>query len=170
MARLDYSNIPARFEQLTEEQLKEVRKLAVSYPNLNEEGLVFLAWLGEDRYKNWLNFERTQMPKQFYVYSLVSSFSNTSISPSCVTRLTVEDCIRDFESMAKDSDYCIVWDDFEIPEDDNKNTYEFHLATTYFKDSELGYWNFREWYISKNAISIFPDSIFVTPKNKIVQW
>ena len=173
MARLDYSNIPTKVEQLTEEQQKEYRRLVVSRPNLNEEALVFLAWMGEERYRNWLGFKTTKMPSQFIVYSLVSSFSDKFLSPTCFTRLTVEECIRDFESVAKDSEYYVVWDDFDISQNDSENKYEFHLATTYFKDSEhpkLGYWNFREWYISKNTISLFPDSTFITSKNEIVQW
>ena len=170
MARLDYSNIPTKVEQLTEEQQKEYRRLAVSHPILNEEALVFLAWMGEERYRNWLEFEKTQIPKQFYVYNLVSSFSDKFLSPSCFTRLTVEECIEVFESVAKDSEYYIVWDNFDNSSNDSENRYEFHLATTYFKDPDIGYWNFREWYISKNVISIFPDSAFVTSKNKVVKW
>ena len=75
MNRLDYSNIPTKVEQLTEEQQKEYRRLAVSRPNLNE-ALVFLTWMGEERYRNWLEFKGTQIPEQFYVYNLVSSFSD----------------------------------------------------------------------------------------------
>ena len=169
MNKLDYSNIPTKVEQLTKEQQKEYRKLVVSYPNLNEESLVFLAWMGEERYRNWTNFERkTKMPSQFFVYNLVNTFPDKFSTPSCLTRLTVEECIEDFEIIARELEYHIVWDDFEDPED--KNKCKFHLATTYSKSSALGYWNFGEWYISKNCINIFPDVTFITHKNEIIQW
>lgn len=169
MARFDYSNIPTKVEQLTEEQQKEYRRLVVSYPNLNEENLVFLAWLGEERYRNWITLERkTKMPTIFFVYSLVSNSPNESLPPSCLTRLTIEECIEDFESIVRELNYHIIWDDFETLEDEYKC--EFHLATTYSKSSTLKYWNFQDWYISKSYISILPDSTFVTAKNEIIQW
>lgn len=169
MNRINLMNsVPETYEELTEEQKKVFDEVKRKHPNMSLVSLIFCAYFGEENIKKFYKIISSPMPTQFFTFTL-SKVGVLHSNDNCVigTYFNLKEVMealdnKDSEDKTLRIEYC---EDF-TPYEDFKEI-SFKIATSIKNwGTDYAFYEVNDYYVTRNLLSIYPDTQFVVPELK----
>ena len=170
MNRINLINgVPDTYEELTEEQKKIFDELKRKHPNMSLVSLIFCAYFGEENVKKFYKIMSSPMPTQFFTFTL-SKIGVLHSNDNCVigTYFNLKEVMEALDNqVCKDKElrleYC---EDFTSYEDFKETSFKIATSIENWGSNYNAYYIVNNYYVTRNLLSIYPDTQFIVPELK----
>lgn len=169
MNRINLMNsVPDTYEELTEEQKKVFNEMKRKHPDMGLVTLIFCAYFGEENIKKFYKIISSPMPTQFFTYTLtkvgVLHSNNNCVVGVYFNLKELMEALDDkvCEDKGLRVEYC---EDFTLYE--NFKETSFKIATSIRNGgTNYAFYEVNDYYVTRNVLSIYPDTQFIVPELK----